>query len=121
MTELWICRHNEASSKQERTQARKLLKAALAERIPHCQIGISRFAQANVRSIRQAAEVKKFRRVFLRIAQVPAPVCKMENISRIDHRCVEVMFYRNNRQPLLRIQFLNKGINFLLTLDIDTG
>ena len=36
MTELWICRHNGLSSEQERTQARKLLKAALAERIPHC-------------------------------------------------------------------------------------
>ena len=36
MTELWICRHNGLSSKQERTQIRKLLKAALAERIPHC-------------------------------------------------------------------------------------
>ena len=36
MTELWICRHNGLSSEQERTQARKLLKAALVERIPHC-------------------------------------------------------------------------------------
>ena len=36
MTELWICRHNGLSSEQERAQARKLLKAALAERIPHC-------------------------------------------------------------------------------------
>ena len=36
MTELWICRHNGLSSEQESTQARKLLKAALVERIPHC-------------------------------------------------------------------------------------
>jgi len=36
MTELWICRHKGLSSEQERTQARKLLKTALVERIPHC-------------------------------------------------------------------------------------
>ena len=36
MTELGICRHTGLSSEQERTQARKLLKAALVERIPHC-------------------------------------------------------------------------------------
>ena len=36
MTELWICRHNGLSSKQERTLAKELLKNVLAERIPHC-------------------------------------------------------------------------------------
>ena len=36
MTELWICRHNGLSSEQERTWARKVLNAALSERIPHC-------------------------------------------------------------------------------------
>ena len=36
MTELRIFRHNGLSFEQERTRAREVLKAALAERLPHC-------------------------------------------------------------------------------------
>lgn len=35
MTELRICRHNGLSAEQERTLVKKLLKKALAERLPH--------------------------------------------------------------------------------------
>ena len=65
MTELRICRHNGLSSEQERALAKRLLKNALAERLPH-------------RPVQFQLEYGKYGKPYLGYALLRYPTVRLE-------------------------------------------